>query len=99
KPTQVNSLAEYEEVFGFAENTVFCTMGAKGLRINKKEDQFLIDGAIEDPFAALTFRLYYSLQLYYLNGGGPCYITSCGQAGAAVNPALPDFERAFEALQ
>lgn len=99
KPTRIKSLKEYEEVFGFAETTVFSTAGATGLKINKTGNRFVTDGAITDPFSALKFRLYYSLQLFYANGGGPCYIASCGQTGAAVDPALADFEKAFDALQ
>jgi len=99
KPTRIKSLKEYEEIFGFAENTVFSTSTTNGIKVNKTGDRFLIDGAVTDPFATLKFRLYYSLQLYYANGGGPCYITSCGQTGSAVVPATADFEKAFDAVQ
>ena len=99
QPKRIQSLKEYEEIFGFAENTIFSTPHTSGVKINKTGDRFLIDGAITDPFSALKFRLYYSLQLYYANGGGPCYIVSCGQTGAAVTPAVADFEKAFDAVQ
>ena len=35
----------------------------------------------ESPGA--TFNLYNSLRLFYANGGGPCYIVSCGDYAAA----------------
>ena len=39
----------------------------------------ILDGDnIHDPAPDLKFRLYYCLQMYFANGGGPCYIVSCG---------------------
>ena len=99
KPTRINSLQEYEEIFGFAENTIYNTSETPGLKIQKTEKGFSIDGNITDPFTALKFRLYYSLQLFFANGGTACYITSCGQTGMDVNPTSEDFEKAFDALQ
>lgn len=99
KPKRIKSLKEYEEIFGFAENTIFKTAGSTGVTVNKTGDTFATDGALGDPFDELKFRMYYCLQLYYANGGGPCYISSCGQTGEAVNLVAADFENAFEGLQ
>ncbi len=99
KPTRIKSLKEYEEIFGSAENTVFKTTGETGLKINKTADGlYEFDKAITDPFDDLKFRLYYSLQLYYANGGGPCYIVSCGETKGAT-PTEQVFKDAFDALK
>ncbi|MFC0513953.1 phage tail sheath family protein [Mucilaginibacter angelicae] len=84
-PVRIKSLKEYEQIFGFAENTLFTTTGtATGIKIKKAAGVFSFDAAVDDPYAVLKFRMYYCLQLYFANGGGPCYIVSAGQTGAAV---------------
>lgn len=64
KPTRIKSLKEYEEIFGLPQPVT--------LTININADNTL-NGDVVVP--AIIFRLYYALQLYFANGGGPCYIT------------------------
>ncbi len=81
-PTRISSLLEYETFFGSAldEETISVTI-----------DDKLVDGNIERsysvsaPSSAKPFLMYYSLQLYFANGGGPCYIVSVDQYGAQAN--------------
>lgn len=65
KPTRIKSLKEYEDIFGFAQSAV--------LTITLNADNTLNGDVV---VSALTYRMYYALQLYFANGGGPCYITS-----------------------
>lgn len=60
---------------------------------------FSFDAAVDDPYPALKFRMYYCLQLYFANGGGPCYIVSAGQTGAAVNVDKALLGNALAAVQ
>lgn len=77
-PTRITSLLEYETYFGSA----------------KKEDSIkvIIDDAtdsegelisrsikVQQPENKQPFLTYYSLQMYFANGGGPCYIVSVKQ--------------------
>jgi uncharacterized protein len=69
KPTRISSMLEYEAIFGKA-----------------KEETFEItDAADADGVFATTavmipsqFKMYYAMQMFFANGGGPCYIVSVG---------------------
>jgi phage tail sheath protein FI len=98
-PVRIKSLKEYEQIFGFPENTAFITTGATGVKINKSGTVFALDTVLTDPYTTLKFRMYYCLQLYFANGGGPCYISSAGQTGAAVVPSEVDLGKALDAIQ
>lgn len=52
-PVRIKSLKEYEQIFGFAENTLFTTTGtATGIKIKKAAGVFSFDAAVDDPYAA-----------------------------------------------
>jgi hypothetical protein len=63
KPTRIKSLKEYEEIFGFAQATTL------KMTINNIGGKNTLVGDVIVP--ALNFRMYYALQLYFANGGGP----------------------------
>lgn len=68
EPLKISSLLEYEQYFGKAKK--------ENIRLkDTKEGVTLIA-----PQA--KFLMYYSLQLYFANGGGPCYIASVGTYGS-----------------
>jgi phage tail sheath protein FI len=99
-PVRIKSLKEYEQIFGFAENTLFTTTGTTtGVKVKKTAGVFSLDAAVDDPYAVLKFRMYYCLQLYFANGGGPCYIVSAGQTGAAVTVDKALLGNALAAVQ
>ncbi len=75
KPTKIKSLKEYEEIFGGAKPAVL-TVSVVGGELS---------GNV--TFSTLEFRMYYSLQMYFANGGGPCYISSAGAYPNTVVPA------------
>ena len=100
RPVRIKSLKEYEEIFGLPENTRFTSGGATtGIQIVKADGQLKLDGTVADPAPDLRFRMYYALQLYFANGGGPCYIISAGKTGPAVTPAVGDYDNALLALR
>lgn len=50
------------------------------------------------PYATLgtvTYRMYYSLQLYFMNGGGPCYVVSVGDYNS---PAIDGLSAGLDML-
>ncbi|MDO3641545.1 phage tail sheath C-terminal domain-containing protein [Mucilaginibacter sp. L3T2-6] len=100
KPVRIKSLKEYEQIFGDTDNVSFNTTGtAGGIKINKDANGvYSLDAALADPSATIKFRMYYCLQLYFANGGGPCYIAS---AGATSGGAVSDVElgAAMDAVQ
>ncbi len=70
-PVRITSLVDYVLIFGgpFNENGGLGTITLTGAA-----PSFTLDVAPTAP--TIVYRMYYSLQLYFLNGGGPCYIIS-----------------------
>lgn len=81
KPTRIKSLKEYEEIFGFPQATTLA------ITVNTVSGENVLIGDV--TITPIAFRMYYALQLYFANGGGPCYITCTGKyASAAATSAL-----------
>lgn len=81
QPWRINSLRDYEDNFGKAspEDDLTVTI----TRQMGKDDVTVVSEKVEAAFAAAPakanpFNMYYALQLYFANGGGPCYIVSVG---------------------
>lgn len=75
KPYRITTLAEYEEIFGDlyyeslqVENKVSTIVG--------ESDEYFISDANSN--ALPSFFLYQSIQHYFANGGGACWVVSCG---------------------
>jgi hypothetical protein len=79
KPTRITSLLEYETLFGFAQReekivvTIYATNTIKDAAGNPTDIKYVADVAEADRSKHI---MYYALQLYFANGGGPCYIVS-----------------------
>lgn len=81
EPKRITSLLEYERFFGFPAVET-------GLKVT-------VTGDINNPTSVLAsienrskFNMYYGLQLFFANGGGPCWIVSVGSytaTGGIVN--------------
>ena len=82
---RIKSLLEYETFFG---KTI-----AQAIKIVFKNDQ--VDKA---EITASKYKMFYALQLFFGNGGGPCYIVSIGKQAAAESIKLIDFNGANKAL-
>lgn len=76
KPKRIISLLEYETHFGFAQQeqkisvTIYATKDAAG---NQTDIKHVANVPEKDRSKHI---MYYALQLYFANGGGPCYIVS-----------------------
>jgi len=77
EPSRITSMLEYEALFGKAKNETF------SLAIE--------DGAVAVSGTMSSFKMYYAMQMYFANGGGPCYIvsantfTSAGANNSVIN--------------
>lgn len=74
-PTRITSLLEYEQYFGGADKE-------QNLVVNINDDYSSgsLVRTIEAPAPTTKspYLMYYSLRMYFANGGGPCYIISVG---------------------
>lgn len=79
-PTRIKSLLEYEAYFGTMDSeTVAITI--KEVLDGSKVKSRTVSASVSSPNKN---TLYYHMQLYFANGGGPCYIVSVGKAANAV---------------
>jgi uncharacterized protein len=84
-PTRITSFREYREMFGGPKPerfsfTITDTYNSRGELSNR---QFASKMSPDSPS---PYKLFYSLQLYFSNGGGPCYILSVGTYDDAIEP-------------
>ena len=89
EPKRITSLLEYENFFGKAQNEDGITVTVDGTDIQAK---------ITSPS---PFQMFYSMQAFFINGGGPCYILSVGGFTgnidlAVLSTALPIAEKIDE---
>ncbi len=73
KPHRISSMLEYEQYFGGALAETSISVNFNLTNPSKIE----VNGKV-NPATASKFLMYYSLQLFFINGGGPCYIVSTG---------------------
>jgi len=77
EPLRITSLLEYEQYFGKTEPetgivvTIEETLNEKNIVTDRK-----VSGKNDTPS---PHNMYYALQAYFANGGGPCYIVSVGK--------------------
>ena len=85
---RIVSPLEYEQYFGDAENETTITVS---VTTNPNGSRSVLASA---PTSPSPFMMRYAIQMYYANGGGPCYILSVG----TYSPAGPDLTELQDAL-
>ena len=88
KPTKIYSLFDYERYFGKAEDETTITVAIN--RTTNGSGVILSSSALAANATPSAHNMYYSLRLYFENGGGPCYIVSVGATGATIDPGDAD---------
>jgi uncharacterized protein len=90
KPTRITSLKDYETYFGFAQPEASMTVAVTVLTTG-------VGAPSQKAVASLTEAnrskhiMYYAMQMFFANGGGPCYIVSVGLY-KAITTALVETE-------
>ena len=77
-PTRITSLLEFEQYFGTVPDTAFSVDVTQKRQTSSGK---IIETSVAFNGARPTipdYLLYYSLQMFFANGGGPCYIVSIG---------------------
>lgn len=92
KPTRIKSMQEYEEWFGGPQMAGTIKVGVDNRKATPQSPVVTIK---DDDFNAPSFKMFYALQLYFNNGGGPCFIHSVGtytttNEGGETNPTTVD---------
>lgn len=87
-PTRITSLLDYETYFGGPETegasiTITIEEITDGAGTVLSRD---VKGSI-DPVAVSPHNMYYAVQAFYANGGGPAYVVSVGLTAEAVADA------------
>ena len=89
KPWRIESLLQYEQYFGYPDSekeslTVAFTNSGSRTDVNGKVDET----------KRSKFLMHYSMQMFFANGGGPCWITSVGDyvstGGTIVSQSFKD---------
>ncbi|TDO68916.1 hypothetical protein EV143_11626 [Flavobacterium chryseum] len=78
QPTRITSLLEYERFFGFAKPETTISVTINDVSGDNGDTRSIV---VDQPTAKQPFLMYYSMQLFFANGGGPCYIISVGRYG------------------
>jgi len=90
RPTRIEAMLDYERLFGGPPEAL------TGVTIKSWDPATAeIDLIVDAPKADIPL-LYYSLRIYFDNGGGPCYIVSLGGYNGVT---LDDFKNGLEALK
>jgi phage tail sheath protein FI len=98
KPIKIFSLAEYVQYFGLAENETTITVTVSR-RADLAAGPFNITGAIASIGTPSPYNMYYSVRLYFENGGGPCYIVSVGLTATPANLVPADLQGGLTAIE
>ncbi len=94
KVARINTLLEYETIFGQAKSSKFTAT----TRLNSASGLTELVSIQRDTAAGgSNFLMYYSLSLYFKNGGGSCYVVSTGDYNTT--PAKADFEAGLAELE
>jgi uncharacterized protein len=87
KPTRIESLVEYETYFGLAQPeeavTVSVTITTSGAAVTSQK---AVAGLTEAHRS--KHIMHYALQMFFANGGGPCYVVSVGPYKAVAAPLV-----------
>ncbi len=89
-PTRITSLMEYEKLFGKpqTEKSITVEINDQGIKVNPPGSAKYVPNYI----------MHYQLQLYYANGGGPCYIVSVGPYAENGTVRFNDFKTGLDAV-
>ncbi len=83
-PTRITSLLEYVEAFGGPNAETMAITITDQLDGSGDVSSRSVTAAL-DPATPSGYLMYYSLDMFFRNGGGPCYIVSIGSYSDAID--------------
>ncbi|HMP91424.1 MAG TPA: phage tail sheath C-terminal domain-containing protein [Phnomibacter sp.] len=97
KPTRISSLLEYERYYGTMDGeTIAVTVEDELLKEGTTQTltRRVIQASVANP---VKNNMWYQMQMYFANGGGPCYIVAVAEAKGTV--AAADLKKGLEELK
>jgi uncharacterized protein len=89
QPTRITSLLEYEQYFGTAEPEASIRISIEE-RVDASTSPKVLERKVIGSIATPSnHKMYYAMQAYFSNGGGPCYIVSVGKMAPAPGTIVP----------
>jgi phage tail sheath protein FI len=87
QPVAISSMADFEQVFGTEFNVLFDINPLTTSPLSGVTPDITVDGQSFEvvPAQQPQFNLYYSMRLFYANGGSTCYVVSTGDYSSAVS--------------
>jgi len=95
EPTRISSMLEYETLFGAAKPESFTFTVVEETTTPPIKPR-TVTATLETPN---PFKMYYAMQMYFANGGGPCYIVSVGEYPSDKKVKLADLTAGLETLE
>jgi phage tail sheath protein FI len=77
KPTRISSMVEYESMFGGPQKEEAITVAVQETQQNGVTTELKAAANVVET-ARSKHLMFYALQMFFANGGGPCYIVSAG---------------------
>ena len=91
KPTRISSLVEYEKYFGGPQKEEDINVDVQEKQDNGVTVELTATASVSDA-ARSKHIMYYALQMFFGNGGVPCYIVSAGPYKGTFGGALAGSE-------
>src|SRR5438874_4574067 len=93
-PKRISSFKEYEDFFGGAEPEKEISVIIEQAQEDGKQVEKVVDVLFKKTSNNV---MYYALQLYYANGGGPCYIVPVGNFAQSNTADIDTYLRGIDA--
>ena len=99
-PTKIKSLVEYEALFGKGNTEAFTVTLNDTVKEEAGDTKKLVSRAISVILSGSSSQnfMYASIQLYFANGGGPCYVISVGDYGLSSSDLPAELKKGLDIL-
>ncbi|OQZ04833.1 MAG: phage tail protein [Candidatus Brocadia sp. UTAMX1] len=91
KPTRISSMVEYEKYFGVAQKEENIKVSIDEKQENNVTVELKATASLAEADRSKHI-MYYALQMFFANGGGPCYIVSVGLYKSTFGGSLVETE-------
>lgn len=86
EPTRITSMLEYVTYFGGAQPEKGIIVKITDTLVDNTENRVI---TVPEVTVKSPYLMYYTMEMYFANGGGPCYIVSTGLYEDWINSTTP----------